>query len=57
MNNDRKVIRIVYAFGAWWWTNRTDNDPPACGGEFETKEEAVLNAKKRIPGCIVDSIQ
>lgn len=50
----RKVIRIMHAYNRWWWVNRTDNNPPASGKEFDTREQAVKDAYSRVGDCAIE---
>jgi len=44
----KKKIKLMQVGKKWWWVNKTDNEPPAGGKDFDSEEEALedLNMRK-----------
>jgi len=44
----KKKISLFQVGRKWWWVNKSDNEPPAGGKDFNSEEEALedLNMRK-----------
>ena len=49
-----KKIRVLETFGKFWWTNRTDNDPPASNKEFDSYTDCMQNIRDVIGECEIE---